>query len=138
MSELVGGVWDPGRARLFESGLQDMTMAAFDDARADRQAQGQGQRVIQTVQPIAQVAMAAAQTCYKLFKREVLARIDLTEDGFGFCPAVTSKVGKLVRQGSVRLVEVPIRYHGRTRADGKKIRLRDGLHALACLWRHRR
>ena len=77
-------------------------------------------------------------TCYKLFKREVLAGIELTEDGFGFCPEVTAKIGKLVRQGSVRLVEVPIRYHGRTRAEGKKIRLRDGLTALSCLWRHRR
>ena len=75
-------------------------------------------------------------TCYKLFKRDVLARIDLTEDGFGFCPEVTAKVGKLVRQGNVRLVEVPIRYRGRTRAEGKKIRLRDGLAALHCLWRH--
>ena len=77
-------------------------------------------------------------TCYKLFKREVLARVELTEDGFGFCPEVTAKVGKLVRLGQVRLVEVPIRYHGRTRAEGKKIRLRDGLAALACLWRHSR
>ena len=77
-------------------------------------------------------------TYYKLFKRDVFARIELTEDGFGFCPEVTAKVGKLVRQGSVRLVEVPITYRGRSRADGKKIRLRDGLHALGCLWRHRR
>jgi glycosyltransferase involved in cell wall biosynthesis len=77
-------------------------------------------------------------TCYKLFKRDVLDRIDLTEDGFGFCPEVTAKLGQLVRSGQVRLVEVPIGYRGRTRADGKKIRLRDGLAALACLWRHRR
>ena len=77
-------------------------------------------------------------TCYKLFKREVLDQIDLTEDGFGFCPEVTAKVGKLVRQKGVRLVEVPITYRGRSWAEGKKIRLRDGLHALACLWRHSR
>jgi len=77
-------------------------------------------------------------TCYKLFKREVLDQIELTEDGFGFCPEVTAKVAKRVRQGSVRLVEVPITYRGRTRAEGKKIRLRDGLAALACLWRHSR
>ena len=77
-------------------------------------------------------------TCYKLFKRDVLARIELTEDGFGFCPEVTAKVGKLVRQGSVRLVEVPISYRGRSRADGKKIRLRDGLRALNCLWKYTR
>ena len=77
-------------------------------------------------------------TGYKLFKREVLERIELTEDGFGFCPEVTAKLAKLVRLGQARLVEVPIRYHGRTRAEGKKIRLRDGLTALACLARHSR
>ena len=75
-------------------------------------------------------------TCYKLFKRDVLARIELTEDGFGFCPEVTAKLAKLVHRGEVRLMEVPIRYHGRSRAEGKKIRLRDGLTALACLARH--
>ena len=68
----------------------------------------------------------------------MLERIELVEDGFGFCPEVTAKLAKLVHRGEVRLVEVPIRYHGRSRAEGKKIRLRDGLTALACLTRHRR
>ena len=77
-------------------------------------------------------------TCYKLFKRDVLDQIELTEEGLGFCPEVTAKLGRLVRAGQVRLVEVPIRYHGHTRAEGKKIRLRDGLAALACLWRYSR
>lgn len=77
-------------------------------------------------------------TCYKLFKREVLDRIELTEDGFGFCPEVTAKLAKLVGRGEVRLTEIAIRYRGRTRAEGKKIRLRDGLAALVCLWRHSR
>ncbi|HAV65506.1 MAG TPA: hypothetical protein DCY13_24420 [Verrucomicrobiales bacterium] len=77
-------------------------------------------------------------TCYKLFKRDVLQRIELTEEGFGFCPEVTAKVARLIRRGEVRLVEVPITYRGRTRAEGKKIRLRDGWSALQCLWRHTR
>jgi glycosyltransferase involved in cell wall biosynthesis len=76
-------------------------------------------------------------TCYKLFTREVLEQIQLTEDGFGFCPEVTAKVARLVRDGNVRLREVPISYHGRSNADGKKIRLRDGVSALASLWKHR-
>ncbi len=76
-------------------------------------------------------------TCYKLFKREVLEQIELTEDGFGFCPEVTAKVARMVRAGSVRLREVPITYHGRTNAEGKKIRFRDGVGALRCLWKHR-
>jgi glycosyltransferase involved in cell wall biosynthesis len=76
-------------------------------------------------------------TCYKLFTREVLDQIHLTEDGFGFCPEVTAKVARLIRDGHVRLREVPITYRGRSNADGKKIRLRDGVGALRCLWKHR-
>jgi glycosyltransferase involved in cell wall biosynthesis len=77
-------------------------------------------------------------TCYKLFKRELLAGMNLQEERFGFCPEVTAKVSRLVRAGKARLVEVPVAYHGRSRADGKKIRLRDGLAALYCLWKYSR
>lgn len=77
-------------------------------------------------------------TCYKLFLREVLDRFELHEDRFGFCPEVTAKVAKRVREGTVRLVEVPVSYHGRTLAEGKKIRLKDGLAALRCLWKYSR
>lgn len=77
-------------------------------------------------------------TCYKLFKREVIELLELTESGFGFCPEVTAKVGKLARSDTIRLVEVPIHYRGRTRAEGKKIRLRDGFQALKCLWKYSR
>lgn len=80
------------------------------------------------------LALTDEATCYKLFKLEVLERIRLEEDGFGFCPEVTAKIARL----GVRLVEVPITYHGRNASDGKKIRLRDGLGALTCLWRYRR
>jgi glycosyltransferase involved in cell wall biosynthesis len=68
-------------------------------------------------------------TCYKVFRRDVLASIELAEDGFGFCPEVTVKVSKL----HVRIVELPISYRPRTRNEGKKIRLRDGVDALYCL-----
>ncbi len=77
-------------------------------------------------------------TCYKLFKRETLQRVQLTEDGFEFCPEITAKLAKLVRQGKVRVAEVPIHYRGRTAREGKKIRIRDGLHALKALWKHSR
>lgn len=77
-------------------------------------------------------------TCYKLFKREALERIDLIEDGFEFCPEVTAKLAKLVREGEIRLVEVPIGYRGRTSKEGKKIRIRDGARALKSLWKHSR
>jgi glycosyltransferase involved in cell wall biosynthesis len=68
-------------------------------------------------------------TGYKLFRREMLERMNLQEDGFAFCPEVTAKAGRL----GLRIVEVPISYHPRTRAEGKKIRLWHGLEALWCL-----
>jgi len=68
-------------------------------------------------------------TCYKMFRREVLKRIDLKENGFGFCPEVTAKISKL----GVRIREVSISYSGRTKAQGKKIRLTDGFNALGCI-----
>jgi hypothetical protein len=68
-------------------------------------------------------------TCYKMFRREVFERIKLEEDGFGFCPEVTAKISRL----GVRIREVPVSYHGRTRAEGKKIRFRHGLNALQCI-----
>jgi glycosyltransferase involved in cell wall biosynthesis len=77
-------------------------------------------------------------TCYKLFKRELLVGMNLQEERFGFCPEVTAKVSRLVREGTARLVEVPISYHGRSRAEGKKIQLRDGIAALYCLWKYSR
>jgi len=68
-------------------------------------------------------------TCYKMFKREVLAQIELEEDGFGFCPEVTAKISQL----QVRVREVAVSYSGRTKAEGKKIRLRHGWNALVCI-----
>jgi hypothetical protein len=59
----------------------------------------------------------------------VLVRIELEEEGFGFCPEVTAKTSKL----GVRILEVPVSYQGRTRAEGKKIRLRHGWNALHCI-----
>jgi glycosyltransferase involved in cell wall biosynthesis len=66
------------------------------------------------------------ETCYKVFRRDVLKRIDLVSDRFGFEPEVTAKVAKL----KVRIFEVGIRYHGRTYEEGKKITWKDGVAAL--------
>ena len=68
-------------------------------------------------------------TCYKLFRRDVLERMNLQEDGFGFCPEVTAKASRL----GIKIHEVAISYHPRTKAEGKKIRLWHGLEALWCL-----
>jgi hypothetical protein len=66
------------------------------------------------------------ETCYKVFAREVLERITLKSHRFGFEPEFTAKVARL----GVRIYEVPISYHGRTYAEGKKIGWKDGVSAI--------
>ena len=72
------------------------------------------------------------ETCYKAFRREVLEEIHLEEDRFGIEPEMTAKVSQL----GVRVYEVPISYHGRTYAEGKKIGLKDAFRALFCIARY--
>jgi glycosyltransferase involved in cell wall biosynthesis len=66
------------------------------------------------------------ETCYKVFRREVLQKIHIDEDRFGFEPEITAKVARL----GVPIYEVGISYSGRTYAEGKKIGWRDGFRAL--------
>jgi len=70
---------------------------------------------------------------YKVFRAEVLRRITLTSDRFGFEPEITAKVARL----GCRVYEVPIRYYGRTYTEGKKITWQDGLAALFHILRYR-
>jgi hypothetical protein len=72
------------------------------------------------------------ETCYKMFRRDVLRQLVLEQDRFGFEPEVTAKLAQL----PVRIVEVPIAYHGRTHAEGKKIGWRDGVQAVRCIFRY--
>lgn len=67
------------------------------------------------------------ETCYKLFRREVIQSLELKEDRFGFEPEVTAKVARIP---NIRIYEVGISYYGRTYAEGKKIGWRDGFRAL--------
>jgi len=67
------------------------------------------------------------ETCYKLFRREVLAKITIEENRFGFEPEITAKVAKLPE---CRIYEIGISYYGRTYAEGKKIGWRDGFRAI--------
>jgi hypothetical protein len=66
------------------------------------------------------------ETCYKVFSSDVLRRLELASDRFGFEPEVTAKVARL----GCRIYEVPISYHGRTYAEGKKIGWKDGASAI--------
>jgi glycosyltransferase involved in cell wall biosynthesis len=72
------------------------------------------------------------ETCYKVFRREVLANIKLESDRFGFEPEITAKISK----GTWRIYEVPISYAGRTYAEGKKITWKDGVSTLWCILRY--
>jgi hypothetical protein len=66
------------------------------------------------------------ETCYKVFRREVLQGIQLKSDRFGFEPEITAKIAKK----DWRIYEVPISYAGRTYEEGKKITWKDGARAL--------
>ena len=66
------------------------------------------------------------ETCYKVFTADVLGKLHLQSDRFGFEPEVTAKVSRL----GCRIYEVPISYHGRTYAEGKKIGWKDGMSAI--------
>ena len=71
------------------------------------------------------------ETCYKVFRREVLQGIQVKSDRFGFEPEITAKIAK----GKWRIYEVPISYAGRTYEEGKKITWKDGVQALWCIIR---
>jgi len=72
------------------------------------------------------------ETCYKVFRREVLQSIKLKSNRFGFEPEITAKIAK----GNWRIYEVSISYAGRTYAEGKKITWKDGLSTLWCILRY--
>lgn len=70
------------------------------------------------------------ETCYKMFKTEVVQSLTLHEKRFGFEPEVTAKIARIK---DIRIYEVGISYYGRTYAEGKKIGWRDGFRALYCI-----
>ena len=73
------------------------------------------------------------ETCYKLFRTEIIKGIELQENRFGFEPEVTAKIARIP---GIRIYEVGISYYGRTYEEGKKINWRDGLRALWCILKY--
>jgi len=89
-----------------------------------------GNRLLTTISNIfTNLNLTDMETCYKVFRRDVIQRITIEEDRFGFEPEITAKVARL----KVRLYEVPVSYYGRTYEDGKKIGWKDGFRALWCI-----
>jgi glycosyltransferase involved in cell wall biosynthesis len=73
------------------------------------------------------------ETCYKLFKADIIKNIKLKENRFGFEPEVTAKIAKIPK---IRIYEVGISYYGRTYEEGKKIGWRDGVRAFVCMLKY--
>ena len=74
------------------------------------------------------------ETCYKVFKREIIQRITIEENRFGFEPEITAKIAKIK---GIRIYEVGISYYGRTYEEGKKIGVKDGFRALWAIVKYR-
>jgi hypothetical protein len=72
------------------------------------------------------------ETCYKMFRREIIQKIKIEENRFGFEPEIVAKVARL----NLRIYEVAISYYGRTYAEGKKINWKDGVSALRCIFKY--
>jgi glycosyltransferase involved in cell wall biosynthesis len=70
------------------------------------------------------------ETCYKLFKSDIIKKIQLKENRFGFEPEVTAKISKIK---NIKIYEVGISYNGRTYDEGKKINWKDGFRAIYCI-----
>lgn len=73
------------------------------------------------------------ETCYKVFRREIIQSISLEQDRFGFEPEVTAKIARVP---GIRIYEVGIGYSGRTYAEGKKINWKDGVKAIYCIFKY--
>jgi glycosyltransferase involved in cell wall biosynthesis len=73
------------------------------------------------------------ETCYKLFRSDIIKSLDLKENRFGFEPEVTAKIAKLK---NIRIYEVGISYYGRTYLEGKKINWKDGFRAIYCILKY--
>nr|WP_314897198.1 glycosyltransferase family 2 protein [uncultured Flavobacterium sp.] len=74
------------------------------------------------------------ETCYKMFRADVLKSLDLKEKRFGFEPEVTAKIARIV---GIRIYEVGISYYGRTFEEGKKISWKDGFRAMYCIIKYK-
>ncbi|HEY9176578.1 MAG TPA: glycosyltransferase family 2 protein [Flavipsychrobacter sp.] len=73
------------------------------------------------------------ETCYKLFRRDIIQGIQLKEKRFGFEPEVTAKIARVPK---IRIYEVGISYYGRTYEEGKKIGWKDGFRAIYCILKY--
>lgn len=93
-----------------------------------------GNKILTTVSNMfTNLNLSDMETCYKLFRTDIIKNINLKENRFGFEPEVTAKIARISK---IRIYEVGISYYGRTYEEGKKIGWRDGLRAFWCILKY--
>lgn len=127
----------PVLVKPIEEGRADVVFGSRFAGSGERRVQNfwhqQGNRMLTLVSNVVTgLNLSDMATCYKAFHRRVVPSLELTSRGFGIDAEITAKVAR----GGFRVFEVPVSYFGRSRAEGKKIRLTDGFAALAALARH--
>ncbi len=128
----------PSLLRPIEMGRADVVFGSRFRGSAENRVQNfwhtVGNRVLTLISNVVtDLNLTDMATCYKAFHRRVLPVLDLEQRGFGVDAEITVKVAR----AGFRLFEVPVSYFARSRAEGKKIRFRDGASALSALLRHR-
>jgi len=92
-----------------------------------------GNRLLTTLSNmLTNINLTDMETCYKVFRREIIRSISIEENRFGFEPEITAKVARL----GCRIYEVGISYSGRTYKEGKKINWKDGISAMRCILKY--
>ena len=127
----------PMLLRPIESGRADVVFGSRFVGSSEHRVQNfwhqQGNRLLTLISNVVTgLNLSDMATCYKAFHRRVVPALDLQSRGFGIDAEITAKIAR----GGFRVFEVPVSYFGRSRAEGKKIRLKDGFSALASLARH--
>jgi glycosyltransferase involved in cell wall biosynthesis len=120
-----------------ESGRADVVFGSRFVGSSEHRVQNfwhqQGNRLLTLISNmVTGLNLSDMATCYKAFHRRVVPALNLTSRGFGVDAEITAKIAR----GGFRVFEVPVSYFGRSRAEGKKIRLKDGFAALSALARH--
>ena len=128
----------PSLMRPIEMGRADVVFGSRFRGSAENRVQNfwhtVGNRVLTLISNVVtDLNLTDMATCYKVFHRRVVPALDLVQRGFGVDAEITVKIAR----AGFRIFEVPVSYYARSRAEGKKIRLRDGAVALSALARHR-
>lgn len=104
-----------------------------DKYRVDRFYHSMGNRFLTILSNIfSDLELTDMETCYKMFKREVIQSIDIQENRFGFEPEITAKIAKK----KLKIYEIPIEYTPRSFDEGKKIGIKDAIRAIYCIIRY--